>query len=713
MVKRNSYTENPEEWLKHFIDLRGKTQIHLLKNAFEYYDGKTQTILSKGIGIADILLDLELDTETLAAAITYPALQAHLIHFDIVTENLGESGNKLLHDILQMQSISKLQHLQNRTLHQIENLRKMLLAMVTDIRAVLVILAERLWLLHQIKNADKTEQQKIAKETQEIFAPLANRLGIWQLKWEIEDLCLRYLQPDIYNQIATSLASRRVEREAYLARVIDEVSKMLTDAGMEHFKLSGRVKHIDSIYRKMMRKRADFTKIYDTSAIRVLVPEVKDCYNILSILQNKWEQVPQEFDDYIIQPKLNGYQSIHTVLIGPDSQYVEVQIRTEQMHHASELGIAAHWQYKEGISRSSDYENKIALLRQIMAWQKEIAHSEEKTEQPQQDIFADRVYVFTPTGDIIDLPKEATPLDFAYHIHSEVGHRCRGAKVDGKIVTLTYPLQTGETVEILTAKLAKPSRDWLNPHLNYLKSARARAKVQHWFRMKDNIQNHSLGREIFEKEMRRLRVDEKTDLESIAHKLNYKHVEDMFAALGSGDIRITHITNQLRPTNIPFPVTLAQKSKTETDISKIQIQGLNNLLTQIALCCKPLPGDSVVGYITRNRGISIHRSDCGNILNSDKVNYQRLIEVSWNENNSETYPVHLLLQTYDRNGLLRDITTLLAHEKINVLGLQTKREENSPEAEIYITLEIINMQQLKKALDLLHHVPNVLNVQRQ
>lgn len=726
MVKYHSYAENPPRWLEEFAKLRGEEDRALVEQFIKFYDQpEIKEHLAKGLAIADILLMLGLDTETVAAALIYPALKAQSIHFDAITELLGEAGNKLLHDVLQMQSLGVLQHLDSRGL-QVEKLRKMLLAMVTDVRAVLIILAERLWQLRQAKNLNVKEQQRLAQETHDVYAPLANRLGIWQLKWEIEDMCLRYLQPEVYTKIAKWLATRREERELYIKRMIDVVSDLLKDAGIHDFQVTGRVKHIDSIHRKIERKGVTIEEIYDISALRVLVPEIKDCYNVLSILQAMWQQVPKEFDDYISQPKPNGYRSIHTVLIGPENRYIEVQIRTYQMHQESELGVAAHWRYKEKVSQSADYENKIALLRQIMAWQKEVIVSggeANKKEIANADLFADRIYVFTPTGEIIDLPKGSTPLDFAYHIHSEVGHRCRGAKVDGKMVSLKYTLQTGERVEIQTAKQANPSRDWLNPHLGYLKSPRARARAQHWFRMQDNAQNITYGRDLMEKELKRLGAIEKFDLATISQKLHYKSSDDMLAALGSGDLRIAQIMSHIRPagvatTNIALhsaaPTTRHLGTPKEKSFEGIKISGVSNLLTQIAKCCKPLPGDQVIGYITRNRAVTIHRRDCGNILNPNKVDRLRLIEVNWGGKQTETYPVHLQIRTYDRSGLLRDITALLANEKINVLGLTTKRaNEKDTEANIFITIEITDVQQLKKAIDLIRKVPNVIEVHRQ
>lgn len=711
-LKTHTHT-NPEEWVAHLTTIRGEKDKSLIQNAIQLCpDNK---LLEKGLGIADILLSLGLDNETLAAAIIYPSYQSHLIHTDKISESLNESINKLLHDILQMQSLGKLQNLEQRSHHQIENLRKMLLAMVSDVRAVLLIIAEQLWKLRNAKNMEKTEQIKLAQETLHIYAPLANRLGIWQLKWEIEDLCLRYLQPEIYTEIAKGLTARRQEREEYIQNMINLLTKMLHDIHLQKFEVNGRVKHIFSIYNKMQRKNVSLDKIYDTAALRVLVPDVTDCYTILGLLQNTWEQIPEEFDDYINRPKANGYRSIHTVVIGPENRAIEIQIRTYQMHQESELGVAAHWRYKEGVLQTAHYETKIALLREIMAWQKEIV-SEEKpeTKQALQNLFTDRVYVFTPNGDIIDLTQGATPLDFAYQIHSEVGHRCRGAKVGGKIVPLTYQLKTGDYIEILTAKEANPSRDWLNPQRGFLKTPRARAKAAHWFKIHDAVQNISSGRDLLEKELKRNKIHEKYDLDAIAEKMNYKSSDDLLAALAIGDASVPQVAHHIRkitPTHIEPPISTKPHESIKT--SGIQILGVNNLLTQTARCCKPLPGDNIIGYVTRNRGIMIHRIDCRNMLNASKNNNQRSIQVSWGEKHTETHPVDLTVRAVDRTGLLRDITTILAGEKINVLGLQTHKAAHVAEADIYITIEISGIEQLKKAISLLQHANGVLKVARR
>ncbi len=666
-MSKHRYPVHAPEWLEEIAKKRGEKAIIPLQTAIDLYDTNKNPMLEKGLGIADILLSLSLDNETLASAIVYPALQAHEIDVDAIMENLGERSSKLLNDVMQMQSLGKLRHYQQRGNHQLENLRKMLLAMVTDVRAVLIVLAERLWQLRQAKNNDKTEQLQLAQDTQAVFAPLANRLGVWQIKWEIEDLCLRYTQPDEYMRIAKGIAARRDDREMYIREFIALTIDALKQANISKFEVSGRVKHIYSIYNKMMRKNANLEKIYDMSAIRVMVDSIDECYAVLSVLQNLWPQIQEEFDDYIANPKANGYQSIHTVLIGPHEHNVEVQIRTHKMHQESELGVAAHWRYKEGVLQTGNYEAKIALLRQLMEWQQEV---QDKTAQTHTDLFADRIYVFTPLGDIIDLPKGSTPLDFAYMIHSEVGHRCRGAKVDGNIVPLVYQLQTGQRIEILTAKQAHPSRDWLNPHLGYIKSPRTRAKIQHWFREQD----HEQSGEFLEKELKRLSSNQK--------------VED--ARIHAAEPR------KFQPTSRP----------------KVSMVGINNLLTHMARCCKPLPGDAIVGYITRNRGLSVHREDCPNIRYVGKESVHKMMDVNWGENHVGAYAADLIIRMHDRTGALRDITSLLSNEKVNIQGLHVQKVQNS-QMEVEVTIEIATKEQLKHVMELLKKIPDVVTARRR
>lgn len=662
MVKQAKHAETVESWLAHVAQTRSGNDLALLNSAVQIYNDQQSPLLKKGIGIADILFSLDLDTETLAAAIIYPAVVAHEIHYDIVSERFGDKVKKMLIDALQMQSLDRFTQITQRQENQIENLRKILLAMVTDIRAVLTILAERLLLLREAKSLPIEMQKKMAEQSMKIYAPLANRLGVWQLKWEIEDMCLRYLDPDMYKQIAKGLAAKRDEREQYIIHAIKELSDVLTKNHIKDFSVNGRIKHIYSIYSKMRRKGTDLDKIYDITAMRVLVPDVDTCYSVMSILHHAWKPFHLEFDDYISKPKANGYQSIHTVIFGPDDRMVEVQIRTYKMHEAAELGVASHWRYKENIKSTSQYEEKIALLRQVMAWQKEISHQDAKpAEATVKDLFADRVYVFTPLGDIIDLPKNATPLDFAYTIHSEVGHRCRGAKVNGKLVQLTHPLQTGDQIEIMTSKEPHPSRDWLNPHKGYITTQRARAHVQHWFKAQD----------VAEKPAPEIKPIKKLKPDRNLHHLHDIHVK---------------------------PVSPANN--------------IGSLLTKFARCCKPLPGDNVIGYITQKQGLSLHRLDCNNIRYLRDKYPERFLEITAKERYQGSFPADLEIIGMHDAKLLHTITTTLANAGVHIVAISEKSSPKKTNIDFLLSINIKTMSELDKVVALLTQIPTVLEVRR-
>ena len=599
---------------------------------------------------------------------------------------------------------------------RIENLRKMLLAMVEDVRVVLIKLGERLTLLRQAGQFSASDKTVIAQEVTDIYAPLANRLGLGQIKWEMEDLAFRYLDPEAYKKLASYLDERRVKREHYIELAISSLHEAIEKAGIQNVQMTGRAKHLYSIYRKMQRKALDYDQIYDTSAVRVIVPRLEDCYAVLGIVHTLWEPIPTEFDDYITQPKPNGYRSLHTAVKGPEHKNLEVQIRTQAMHEESELGVAAHWMYKEGTAKKTGYENKINWLRQVLDWQKELTGTNKVIDSTATEIFNDRVYVLTPVGDIIDLSRGSTPLDFAYQVHSQIGHRCRGAKVNGHIVPLNYLLKMGDSVEILTAKQPNPSRDWMNPHLGYLHTARARAKVHHWFKEQDFEKNVLDGQAIFDREIKRLGVD--PDRTKLAEKLHFKGIKEVMAALGRGDVRMSHLLHAIQPPTPLEPKELLQKTKQPLATDKkytvpgVSIQGVGNLLTHTARCCKPLPGDLIIGFITRGRGVSIHRRDCLNVLQASAANQERLIEVEWGEK-TEVYPVDISIEAYDRSGLLRDVTTVLANEKVNVSTSSMTTDKNKNVAFITLTIDLKNLNSLSRILDRLHQISNVYEVTRR
>jgi GTP pyrophosphokinase len=715
-----------EQWLRQLGSKGYFQDLEQIRNACTLsqlagQDHATETgisCLQQGLAMADILADLEVDQETLAAAIIFVSVHYAELSLDDVEEQLGSNIAKLVKGIEKMSAIHNLPSLnkyqQNK--HQLDNVRKMLLAMVDDVRVVLIKLAERLCVLRATIQLPDSMRIQIASEAMEIYAPLANRIGIGAIKWEMEDLAFRYLHPDDYKSIAKGLKAKRLERDKYVDFIVEELNKQIKDYGATHFAVYGRSKHIHSIYKKMTRKNVSLDEIYDATAVRILVDTVDQCYDVLGMVHSLWKQVPVEFDDYIINPKPNGYQSLHTAVEGPEGRVFEVQIRTFQMHDLAEMGVAAHWKYKEGgISHKESHERKIEWLRDVLAWHREMATSSGVSEAMETEFLEDRVYVFTPDGDVLDLPYGVTPLDFAYHIHSQIGHRCRGAKVNGTIVPLTYQLKTGDRVEVLTGKELRPSRDWINPHHNYLKTSRAKAKVLHWFKMQDYDKNRDEGHEILDKELKTLGI--KADkLHDVVTSFNFKKLDDLMAALGRGDIKLGQILHRLSPVEEIEPAiqTIFKPQQIpEVTGGDLQIEGVGNLLTSMARCCQPVPGDDVIGYITVGRGVSIHRQDCSNILHSSEKQRQRFIQVSWGSSTREHYVVDVLIKAFDRAGLLRDITSLLSNEKAHVYALQTHSNKDENTAFITLTVEIDGLNTLSRLLNKLEQIPNVLEARRQ
>lgn len=690
--------------------------------------GATDATLHDGEAVVKILAALRLDQEVLAAALLSTALQqAGLPSCDRVEKAFGPAIARLVDGVSRMAFLHEgIVEKGKSDPTQAENLRKMLLAMAEDVRVVLIKLAERMHVMRTLKSQPESVRQSLSRETLAIFTPLANRLGIGQLKWELEDLAFRYLEPENYKEIARLLDERRTDREHYIARVVSSLRKDLHNAGIDA-EVSGRPKHIYSIWRKMQRKGSDFHQVFDVRAVRVLVNQVADCYAALGIVHHLWPHVPGEFDDYIATPKNNLYRSLHTAVRGPEGKTLEVQIRTHEMHHHAELGVAAHWRYKEGSKFDAGFERKITWLRQLLDWKGEGPEGGDLLEQFKTEAFQDHVYVLTPKGEIVDLPQGATPLDFAYAVHTQVGHRCRGAKVNGRIVTLNYELRNGDQVEILTAKQGGPSRDWLSPHLGYLKTSRARDRVRHWFKQQDVQKNLDAGRALLDRELRRLGVSG-TNYEKLAQKFGFVKVEDFMASLGRGDITATQIAGALQglvkpevPTERAAPSTVGKTTGTTGGTAggtpaEVNVQGVGNLLTAFARCCKPLPTDSVIGYITRGRGVSIHRRDCPNLLRMGAAASGRLIEVEWGgkgtANRPPTYPVDIEVDAYDRPGLLRDITSILANEKINLMAVNVSTDKKEQAAHMKLTLEITDIHQLSRVLERICQVPNVTEARR-
>ncbi|MDH3453472.1 MAG: bifunctional (p)ppGpp synthetase/guanosine-3',5'-bis(diphosphate) 3'-pyrophosphohydrolase, partial [Gammaproteobacteria bacterium] len=594
---------------------------------------------------------------------------------------------------------------------QSEALRKMLLAVVSDVRLVMVRIAEQLYRLRQAKDAPAEVQQALAVETREIYASLANRLGVWQLKWELEDLAFRYLEPDTYLEIARMLKEKRTEREGFLENM-QAVLKAELDKHSIAAIISGRPKHIYSIWRKMQRKDRGIESLYDIRAVRILVDDVGACYAALGVVHNLWSYIPGEFDDYIANPKENNYQSLHTAVIGPEGRTVEIQIRTHEMHRHAELGVAAHWRYKEGGAAPAAFEQKIRFLRQLLEPADDGA---DLLDQIRDDFFEDRVYAVSPKGDVVELPAGATPLDFAYHVHTQVGHRCRGAKVNGRIVPLTYQIANGDQIEIITGSQPRPSRDWLSPKLGYLAGARARAKVRNWFRHQDRDQHQRQGREILDRELSRLNVkDQPTD--TIAKQLKLKDTEALCVALGAGDLTSAAIATalqHLREPQLPDRLRRRQHQKKDNTPDSAAVSGVGDLLCNYARCCRPVPPEAIVGYITQGRGVSIHRQDCGNFLSLNQRHPERIIDIKWGQQNTGAYPVDLTLHAFDRSGLIRDVTAVLADEGANVLRLKSRVDKQSMQVVMDIGIEIKDLPTLSTAITRLEQLSNVVSVRRK
>lgn len=598
---------------------------------------------------------------------------------------------------------------------QTEVLRKMVLAMVEDIRVVLIRLASRTQTLRWFAKNPRDERRDYAQETLDIYAPLANRLGVWQLKWEMEDLSLRFLEPELYQDIAAQLDEKRVEREAFIRDAIALLGRELEAAGVKA-DIAGRPKHIYSIRAKMRAKGLDFSEVHDVRALRVIVDSVKDCYAALGVVHNVWTPMPREFDDYISRPKPNGYRSLHTAVAGPDGRALEVQIRTGEMHRHAEFGVAAHWRYKEGgtpAEGGSAFEQRIAWLRQLLAWRDEVADSSGWIEQLRQGASDETVYVVTPQGRVIDLPAGSTPVDFAYALHSDLGHRCRGARVDGRMVPLDTPLANGQRVEIVAAKTGGPSRDWLNPELGYLKSHRARSKVKQWFNNQALAETVATGRAEVERELQRIGRT-RASLEQLADTLGFAKPDELFAAVARDEINLRQLQTALRGEEsasvAEAPALTPRKARPAAAPSGILVVGIDRLLTQVAKCCKPVPPDPIRGFVTRGRGVSIHRDDCASLKRLMETNPERLIEAAWGENTGGAYPVEMQVLANDRQGLLRDIGDALAREHINVTAVRTQTRQDI--ATMNFSFEVADLAQLRRALAVMKSVAGVIRAAR-
>ena len=723
-------TPAPDAWMDRVLPDAGADERQLLTSVWEtaceaYGDSMRysgESYFEHGLAVASILAGLKLDAQAIAAGMLHDAPHVCGSRWPSIGRKAGHDVATLVDGVGRMDVISELhapsgQGSEEADNNRTEALRKMLLAMAQDSRVVFIKLAERLHDLRTLRAHPEEEQRRVAHETTDIYAPLAHRLGIWQVKWEMEDLCFRYLEPETYKRVAKLLREKRQDRERYINKVTEQLTDALQRAGIQA-DVYGRPKHIYSIWKKMQRKGLGFHELFDIRALRVMVRDVSSCYATLGVVHSLWRHIPKEFDDYITAPKENNYQSLHTAVIGPEGKTLEVQIRTWEMHEQAELGVAAHWRYKEGsTSRDARFEQKLAWLRQLLEWGREDGAAEDFIDRFKAEVFEDRVYVISPRGDVLDLPRGATPLDFAYYIHSDVGHRCRGAKVNGRMVPLTYELRNGDQVEVLTTRSGTPSRDWLNPARGYLRTSRARSRVRAWFRQQDHDKNVAAGRQMLDRELHRLGVQD-VKLERLAEKSRYSDLDSFYAAIGRGDVSSGYIAGLVGEHVLPrhdsetvLPHGPAPSGGEHTD--EVSIYGVGNLLTRQAGCCKPAPGDAVVGFITRGQGVTIHRQDCNNVRRLQETTPERLIDVSWSRHSEQKYPVDIQVDAYDRQGLLRDITAILTNEKVNVTGVNTSTGSQDHQARMTLTVEIDDVTQMSRLLDRIASLRNVHDARRK
>jgi len=732
-----------EDLEKVFPDSYGVVERELIKNAYQFAEkahadqlrASGEPYITHCVSVAKILAELKVPPIVISAALLHDTVEDTKITLEELRNKFGPEITQLVDGVTKLTNLPRVKRAEGRVKESqhdgerrkdedstliseelqksrrkdlaTETLRKTLMAMGDDVRVVLIKLADRLHNMRTLSYIPESKRKRIAKETLEIFAPLANRLGLWQIKWELEDLSFRYTQPDDYKSIAEKLADRRINRETEVNKIIQELQKLMTEGGIKA-EITGRTKHIYSIYQKMQQKDKTFENVRDLRGVRLMVNDIPSCYAALGVIHTHWRPIPNEFDDYIAAPKDNFYQSLHTAVIYSDGKPLEIQIRTQEMHENAEFGIAAHWLYKEKGYKDDQYQSRINWLRKLMEWRQDVEDAQEFVNGVKTDVFEDRVYVFTPRGDIIDLPIGATPIDFAYMVHTEVGNRCRGAKINGKLVTLNYQLKTGDQVEILTAKRGGPSRDWLNIHLGLVNTQRSRAKIRQWFKKQDRDQNLSHGRDMLDRELKRLGIVD-LDIEDLAKSFGYKASEDLYVALGCGDLAIGRIVNLIQEDEEEKEELFTPKvpEVERKDSESVNVLGLKGILTNIAKCCNPAPGDDIIGYITRGRGATIHRRDCPNVLRMR--DQERIVKVTWGEP-KRTFPVMVQVKAYDRQGLMGDISTVLANEGINMRDINVKITNNL--ATINLMLDIGDISQLSRLLTLTESLPNVMEAFR-
>lgn len=724
-------------WLLGIANGRSRQDVSRIERAayfaIDAHHGQTRTsgedYVNHTFAVAAIVHELGLDSDVVIAALLHDTVEDTEVTLAELKKEFGSDVASLVDGVTKMEVIQEFSETESngqvgKSKQEVkaESLRKMMLAMVDDVRVVLIKLCDRLHNMRTLDVVPHAKQRRVATETLEIFSPLANRLGVWQIKWELEDLSFRYIEPEIYKSIAKKLSERRVDRQSFIDEFTQRLSLQLSDNGVDA-EVKGRAKHIYSIWSKMQKKGLEFDQLFDVRAVRVLVNSMSDCYAALGSIHTNWKFIPGEFDDYIATPKENNYRSIHTAVIGPSGKVVEVQIRTHEMHEYNELGIAAHWRYKENKAENDQaVNNKILWLRQLLEWKDEVADASEFVDRVKDEVFEDRVYVFSPKGKVVDLSYGSTPIDFAYDIHTEVGHRCRGAKVNGKMVPLTYSLKTGEQVSIVTAKTGGPSLDWLDPHKGYVRSRRARSGIQHWFRHENRDETIAHGRSILERELDRMNLSD-VNFDSLAKSLNVDDAEELFFKMVDGSIKPGRAAAMaqkiLRPSvadddeQLEISFKAGRAANDDRKPANLTIRGVSDLMTNLAKCCEPVPGDKVLGFVTRGAGITIHREMCPNILYQQHSAGERVVEVSWGQDNERVYPMTVLINAFDRKGLLRDVSTVFADEKINVLELNTRTDATNQSVQMEGLVEVTSIEAMSKLLAKLDQLPNVLSVKRK
>ena len=724
VIQRISRTSDPASGSPTIADVIAEAQRHrpsinvgLLERAHELavtahegqLRGSGEPYVTHPVAVALELAELQMDPETIAAALLHDVPEDTDVTLPEIEKRFGREVTRLVDGVTKLSKFGSARTMEEQ---QAENIRKMFMAMAEDVRVVIIKLADRLHNMRTLQYLPEDKQARIARQTMEIYAPLAHRLGMWQIKWELEDLAFKYLEPESYRKLVDMLADRRKARESYVSKSIGILRKELGKLGIEA-EISGRPKHLYSIAKKMERKGAEFNEIYDIHAIRLLVEDVKDCYAALGVVHSLWRPIPGQFDDYIAVPKANMYQSLHTAVIGPEAKPLEVQIRTRQMHEVAEAGIAAHWRYKEGSRGDRRYDEKLAWVRQLIDWQREVSDATEFVEGIKLDVFQDQVFVFTPKGDVKDLPAGATPLDFAYRIHTDVGHRTIGAKVNNRLVPLDYKLRNGDIVEIVTTKAAHgPSRDWLN----IVRTSHAREKIRSWFRRQQRDENIEQGRELLDRELRRLAHETLASISNehlveIASQLHYRELDDFYAAIGYGAVSPASVVSKLdihddAEISLPEVAPIAAAPST----TGVKVKGVGDLLVRFAKCCSPIPGDAIAGYVTRGKGVTIHRATCPSVLSERDI--ERLIDVEWESVDAQTYPITVRIEAIDRPGLLNEITNVVAEHKVNIVAASIGVASDGMAA-ITATLKVTSLQQLSRVLSRIERLRDVTSVTRE